>query len=487
MSSGHQARPRRRTKIVCTIGPASSTAATIEELVKAGMDCARLNFSHGTPEEHFGFIEKVRRASQLTGRRVAVMQDLPGPKLRIGKLKDGSVQIAKGSTVSLTTRQASGDASMIPVRSKDLPKYVKPGGTVFLADGSIKLKILDTTETDIKCRCETGGALLSGKGVNIPDLKLGFKTFTQRDKRYLALGLEHGVDLVAVSFVRTASDIEEVKEFVGKKKCEPKVVAKIEKKEAVDNIDRIIEAADAVMVARGDMGVENPIEEVPELQKSIISKCMSKAVPVITATQMLESMVDNASPTRAEVTDVANAIFDGTDAVMLSEETAVGKYPVECVGVMNRVALKAEEMLLDGEGMGRLAGFRRESHIDALSEAAYQISQDIGAGAVAIQSDDEAILPRISRFRPRAPIFFVSESEEKLRKSKIIWGVYQVDAGEARGHGSSAELVRRLAKDGIVRWGDSVVVIRGAAGTAKEPGFFLSISSAGGRKRQGHP
>jgi pyruvate kinase len=483
MSSLYKVGLRRRTKIVCTIGPASSTSATIEKLVRAGMDCARLNFSHGTPDEHFEVIEKVRKACQVTGRQVAVMQDLPGPKLRVGKLRGDSVRIAKGSTVSLTTSPASGDISMIPIQSKNLSSYVKVDGTVFLSDGSIKLKILDTTETDIRCRCERGGTLLSGKGVNIPDLKHGLKTFTQRDKRYLALGLEHGVDLVAVSFVRTASDIEEVREFIRKKKRDPMIVAKIEKKEAVDNIDRIIEATDAVMVARGDMGVENPIEEVPELQKSIISKCRSKGVPVITATQMLESMVDNATPTRAEVTDVANAILDGTDAVMLSEETAVGKYPVECVEVLNRVALKAEEMMLDGENTGRLGGSRRESPADALSEAAYQISQDIGASAVAVQSEDGAVLPRISRFRPRAPIFFASESEVKLRRSKIVWGVYQVEPREAVRLESSAELVQRLAKDKYVRQGDSVVVIRETAEPSREPGFSLSVSIVGGGKR----
>lgn len=262
------------------------------------------------------------------------------------------------------------------------------------------------------------------------------------------------------------------------------IVAKIEKKEAVDNMDRIIEATDAVMVARGDMGVENPIEEVPELQKSIISKCRSKGVPVITATQMLESMVDNASPTRAEVTDVANAILDGTDAVMLSEETAVGKYPVECVEVLNRVALKAEEMMLDGEKTGRLGSPRRESPADALSEAAYQISQDIGASVIAVQSETGAVLPRISRFRPRAPIFFASESEAKLRRSKMIWGVYQVEPGETRGFESSVELVQRLAKDKFVRRGDSVVVIRETAEPAKEPGFSLSVSIVGEGKKQ---
>jgi pyruvate kinase len=476
MSSRYRVGQRRRTKIVCTIGPASSTATAIEKLVRAGMDCARLNFSHGTPDEHFEVVEKVRTACQRAGRRVAVMQDLPGPKLRVGKLKGGSVQIAKGSTVSLTTRATSRDISTIPIQSKDLPRYVKAGGTIFLSDGSIRLRILDATETDIECRCEIGGSLLSGKGVNIPDLKHGFKTFTERDKGYLALGLEHGVDLVAVSFVRTASDIEEVREFIRRRKVEPMIVAKIEKKEAVDNVDRIIEAADAVMVARGDMGVENPIEEVPELQKSIISKCRSRGVPVITATQMLESMVDNASPTRAEVTDVANAILDGTDAVMLSEETAVGKYPVECVEVLNRVALKAEEFMLDGEKTGRLSSPQRESPADALSEAAYQISQDIGAKVIAVQSESGAVLPRISRFRPRAPIFFASESEVELRRSKIIWGVYEVEPKGTGRFESSAELVQRLANGKYVKRDDSVVVIRQTSEPEKEPRFSLSVS-----------
>ncbi len=472
--------PGRRTKIVCTLGPASKSAATIEKLIRAGMDCARLNFSHGSPGEHLEFMEKVRIASRATRRFVAVMQDLPGPKLRVGQLTNGPLKLTKGSTFTLTTRPTMGGRSMIPLESRELPEHVKVDSEIFLSDGSIKLRVLDTSETDITCKCETGGTLISGKGVNVPGLD-GLKTFTQRDRRYLAFGLQHGIDLVAVSFVRRASDIEEVREFIRRKKGEPAIVAKIEKKEAVDNIGEIVEAADAVMVARGDMGVENPIEEVPELQKEIIATCRSRAVPVITATQMLESMVTNAGPTRAEVTDVANAIFDGTDAVMLSEETAVGDYPVECVRVMDRVALRAEEWMLNPKRRGRMESFEGEGPVDALCESACRISLDMEGSIIAIQSEDETILPRVSRFRPRSPMLFVSESQEKLRKSKIIWGVYQVE-GEAVTSKSSRELVQRLLDAELVRPGGGVVAIRQAT-QPKEPGFSLSVSLAASKSQ----
>lgn len=474
-------RSRRRTKIVCTLGPVSNTTITIEKLVRAGMDCARLNFSHGTPEEHLQVIKRVRAVSRRTGKLVAVMQDLPGPKLRVGKLKKGSVLLKKGSKVVLATRADAGGDGAIPVESKDLPRYVKTGGKIFLSDGSIALRVIVRSESTIECVCEIGGLLLSGKGVNIPDLRRGFETFTDRDRRYLTFGLKHDVDLVAVSFVRKAGDIKAVRRFIEKEGSTAVVVAKIEKREAVENISEIVGVTDAVMVARGDLGVENPIEEVPEMQKSIITLCRSKGVPVITATQMLESMVSNASPTRAEVTDVANAILDGTDAVMLSEETAIGQHPVECVGVMSRVALKAEERMLKDQTVRSLGGFRSENFADAFSASAWQLSEDIGASVIAVRSGDEAIIPKVSRFRPGAIIVHMSEKEALLRRSKIIWGVYQDK--EAKGpKGSETSLnssVQSLVKRGYLKEGDMAVFVRGINSSARHARFSLSAVVAG--------
>jgi pyruvate kinase len=465
----------RRTKIVCTLGPVSNTTPMIERLVGAGMDCARLNFSHGTSDEHLQVIRGVREVSKKTGALVAIMQDLPGPKLRVGRLKKGSVLLTEGSKVLLATQSGAVGEGTIPVESIGLSRYVKTGGKIFLSDGAIVLRVTGRSESIIECVCEIGGTLRSGNGVNIPDLTRDFETFTDQDRKFLAFGLAHGVDLVAVSFVRNAGDIKAVRKFTEKGESTPGIVAKIEKKEAVENISEIVDVSDAVMVARGDLGVENPIEEVPEMQKSIIAYCRSKGVPVITATQMLESMVTNARPTRAEVTDVANAILDGTDAVMLSEETALGQHPVECVEFMNRVALKAEERMLKDQTGRNLAGFRSENLADAFSASAWQLSEDIKASAIVVRSRDEAVIPKVSRFRPTAIIVHVSEKEELLRQTKLIWGVYQYSAkGPKVSETSLDSSVQSLVKGGYLKQGDRAVFIRDINSSAKFARFSLS-------------
>jgi len=453
----------------------------IERLIRAGMDCARLNFSHGTLEDHLRVLERVRAVSRRTRNLVAVMQDLPWPKLRVGKLKNGPLHLKKESKVVLATGDRQGQADVIPVESKDLSRFVKRGGKIFLFDGAITLRVTATTESTIETVCEVGGVVRSGNGVNVPDLTQDFETFTEQDRRYLAFGLEQGVDMVAVSFVRNASDVEAVRRFIGKeKRASPLIVAKIEKKEAVENLAGIVEATDAVMVARGDLGAENPIEEVPEMQKSIIAFCRSRGVPVITATQMLESMVNNARPTRAEVTDVANAILDGTDAVMLSEETALGQYPVECVGVMNRVALRAEARMLKDQAVRSLGEFRSKDLADAFSASAWQLSEDIGARVIAVRSGDEAIIPKVSRFRPSAVIVHTSEKEELLRRSRIIWGVFQ---DKVNGHQVSDKSldssVQSLVRGGYLAQGDRAVFIRDINSSAKYARFSVSAVVAG--------
>jgi pyruvate kinase len=414
---------QRRTKIVCTIGPATSSEAMLARLIKAGADCLRLNFSHGTPSDHLKVIKATRKVCGRLGEHVAILQDLPGPKFRVGTIAGGSIQIRRGAVITLTTRQGKGGGDVVPLRSKQLPRYVQRGGEVFLSDGQIKLKILKTSNTEIICRCEEGGTLFSGKGVNVPELKHGLRSFTDKDREFLSFGLEHGVDLVAVSFVRSSSDIDAVRRFMKARGRSVPIIAKIEKREAVRNIDGIVDATDGLMVARGDLGVENPIEEVPELQKEIIAKCNSKGVPVITATQMLESMVASPTPTRAEVTDVANAIFDGTDAVMLSEETAVGKYPVECVRTLDNVSLLAEKRLISTREQ-TMNLHHKDNLRDAVSEATAAISAMVDAKAIVTPAEPLGFVSGVARLRTGTPIIALSDDESALRRANIVWGVY---------------------------------------------------------------
>lgn len=438
------------------------------------MDCVRLNFSHGSLPGHLQVIRRVRSVSKRTGELVAIMQDLPGPKLRVGVLR-APVHLQKGSSVILATRHGAVTPDLIPVESPGLSNYVKAGGTILLADGSIELRVVSTTAASIECVCEIGGTVRSGTGVNIRDLGQDFETFTGQDRKYLDFGLKQKVDLVAVSFVRNADDIREVKAFVGSREPAPLIVAKIEKREAVENLSEIVGESDAVMVARGDLGAENPIEEVPEIQKSVIAYCRSKGTPVITATQMLESMVTNARPTRAEVTDVANAILDGTDAIMLSEETALGMYPVECVDVMNKIALKAEERLLEENAARVPLSFPTDDLSDAFSASAWHLSEAIGASAIVVRSGDETIIPKVSRFRPSARIIHMSDREDHLRRTKIIWGVQpDIAPGPKVSELLLDSPVQTLMDRGYLKEGERAVFVRDINSSDRYARFSIS-------------
>ncbi len=453
----------------------------IERLVKAGMDCARLNFSHGTHSEHLQVIDSIRKISRKLGAQISILQDLPGPKIRVGKLKGGSVYLKKGSVLFLSsTEEVFIGKNDIPIIFPNLASFVLPGATIFLSDGSIRLRVIETGHGRIKCRCETGGELLSGKGVNIPRLDHDFETFTDLDKKHLEFGLKHGVDLVAVSFVRKASDIQKARNFLGKKDSGPYIIAKIEKREAVEDIQNIIHAADAIMIARGDLGVENPIEQVPMIQKSIISQCRLLATPVITATQMLESMVNNSSPTRAEVTDVANAIFDGTDAVMLSEETAVGKHPIECVQVLNRISLTAEKNLLSNDPQHQEEMFLKANQENAISQAAFQISRQANAALVVTPTNSWSIATKISKFRPKAPILALTDSDVMLRKLRLVWGVNPVIINKTRNlTGLLDTSVETLVRQKLVKQGDKLVIVCDSVKLSKEKGALLLVIEAG--------
>ncbi|HVA29486.1 MAG TPA: pyruvate kinase [Candidatus Baltobacteraceae bacterium] len=414
----------KRTKIVATIGPASRDPAIMRSLLVSGANVLRLNFSHGTPAEHGEVIAHARKISEELGIHTAVLQDLPGPKVRTGKLADGveSVHLERGERFVLTTDEIVGDAERIGVQYKDLPRDVSVGNRIYLQDGQITLRIVSKTATEIETTVEFGGDLRSQQGINYPDGSLNIASVTDRDLEYLAFGIEQNVDYVAVSFVRSAADIHRVKAFMAERGASIPVLAKIEKHEALEDLENIIAVADGIMVARGDLGIEIPLEQVPIVQKTIIAKCNRASKPVVTATQMLESMTVNSKPTRAEVTDVANAILDGTDAVMLSGETARGGFPTETVRTMAEIAREVEKsyphaMLRDR----RLAGVN-PTIATSIAEAATRASDELFIPFIVTGTTTGNTAHHIAAFRPRARIIALTPTEEVARRLALVWG-----------------------------------------------------------------
>ena len=452
----------RRTKIVATIGPATSSPEMLKKLIAAGMDVARLNFAHGSHEQHAASIASIRRVAGECGRQVAVLQDLPGPKVRTGKLTTDSVMLEDGAALALTTADIVGDATRIPISLPSLPKAVKPGDTIYLVDGSISLDVIATSLDEIRCRVTVGGRLGWEKGINVPGVRLDVPALTDQDIDHLAFGLEQGVDLVALSFVRDAADLRQLKRLLAEKRADIPVIVKIEKHEAMDSIDEILDVADGAMVARGDLGIEIPIAEVPLAQKKIIRKCNHKGKPVIVATQMLESMVDYSRPTRAEATDVANAIFDGADALMLSGETAIGRYPVEAVKMMSRIAVHTETAL-PYETILREMGLDPAPNLDdAIAYAACRTAHQLNASAIIAFTASGSTARRVSRYRPRVPILGMTSSEATLRRLNLSWGVYPILAPQSA---SLDELLQSgvdiARKAGLLRKGDLAVMVAG--------------------------
>ncbi|MFQ5772495.1 MAG: pyruvate kinase, partial [bacterium] len=347
----------RKTKIVCTIGPASDTEEMLGQLMEAGMNVARLNFSHGSQESHAQTIQRIRAVADKKGLPVAILQDLSGPKIRVGQFKEGSVQLHAGQTFVLTVAEVPGDNQRASVTYSKLPKEVKVNDRILLADGSIELVVMETDTENVICKVQVGGELSSKKGINLPGSSLTVKALTDKDRKDLKFGLELGVDYVAMSFVRRKEDILHVREVMQNNNKSVPIIAKIEKFEALKNIDEIVQIADGIMVARGDLAVETALERVPLAQKMLIQKCNQVGKTVITATQMLKSMVDNPRPTRAEANDVANAVLDGTDAVMLSEETTIGNYPVESVRIMAKII-----QVTESSSVARIHRMKHESH-----------------------------------------------------------------------------------------------------------------------------
>jgi len=416
----------------------------IRALIGAGMDVARLNFSHGTHEEHRAAFATLRSAAQEIGRNVAVMTDLQGPKIRTGPLKNGGpVDLEEGASLCLTTRDVPGDASCVSTTYGGFPNDVRAGDRILLDDGKMELQVEQVAPPDVLCRVVRGGPLYEHKGINLPGVRVSSPSLTPKDLEDLALAVELGADYVALSFVRSPDDIDDIRKHIericaaqGGNREPPGVVAKIEHPEALDHFDAILRLSDAVMVARGDLGIELDLEDVPQIQKDLIRRCNDRGVPVITATQMLESMVHSARPTRAEVTDVANAIYDGTDAVMLSGETAVGRYPYQAVRFMADIAAKAdaavvarpEERKLAPLGPDRTAG----SHSDAIGAAVSRMSRTLDVARVVCFTQSGYTARAISRYRPQTPVTAITLTDETLRRCALIWGVNALKSQEVQ-------------------------------------------------------
>ena len=452
-----------KTKIICTIGPASSLPETIAGLVQSGMNVARLNFSHGTHDEHSERIRVIRRVSAELGKPVAIMQDLAGQKIRVGVVEPDPLTLRAGDEFTLTTRSA-GKPGAVTVEFPGFPRMVKPGDAILLSDGSIELRVTATTETDVVTLVAAGGELSSRKGVNVPLHSLDVPAFTDKDREDLEFGIRHGVDIVAQSFVRNAADVRQVREFLAGRGSTVPIVAKIENNRAIENIDGILEAVDGIMVARGDLGVETPLEKVPIVQKSIIAKSNAAGKPVITATHMLKSMVTEIRPTRAEAADVANAVLDGTDAVMLSEETAVGKYPALAVEILGRIAREAESCALFGGVVQRLRGYPPLSDREAFGLSVCNLSDNINASGIVTHTKSGYTARLIARHRPKQAVIAITPSEATYRRLAAAWGVEPVFDPKSTGQDLPPEAaVGAALESGAVKPGDKVVVTDGVS------------------------
>jgi pyruvate kinase len=478
----------RRTKIVCTIGPASNSEEQLEALMRAGMNVARLNFSHGKPEEHAIVIERIRRISTDLGCPIAILQDLQGPKIRVGSLQDGQpITLVDGEQVTITTHPIIGGPQMIPTTYEQLPQDVKPSDHILLDDGLLELRVLDKTDTDVICQVVHGGLLKEHKGINLPGVAVSAPALTEKDINDLRFGIAHGVDYVAISFVRRPEDVRTCKKLIRQFQHELKsprqptaapipVIVKLEKPEAVAHLEDILEVADGMMVARGDLGVEMSLEKVPMIQKRVIARCNQLGLPVITATQMLESMVTNPRPTRAEVTDVSNAILDGTDAVMLSAETASGAYPVEAVQIMARIALETEA----GDSTAKQPQCQRLTEEHAVSHAARALSEEASVKAIVVFTRSGNSAHLISKDRPRTPILAYTPSDEVYRQLALWWGVWPY---RLRFKGTTEALIElvdtRLQEDHLIQKDEHVVIMGGVPVAAQARTNFVKLHRVG--------
>ncbi len=454
----------RKTKIICTLGPAVDDEDTLRQLILSGMNCARFNFSHGTHESHLATLTKLKRVRDELGMPVATMMDTKGPEIRVKTVADGPVALQKGQDFTLTTEDVVGDAHRVAVTYANLHKELDVGCRVLLDDGLVELKVKEIRGSEILCEVENGGNLSSNKSINIPGVHILLPSLTEKDKEDLKFAVENDYDFIAASFVRKASDVEDVRKCLHEYGGERiRVISKIENREGVENLDAIIAASDGVMVARGDLGVEIPAYEVPILQKRMIKSTIAQGKPVITATQMLDSMIRNPRPTRAEVSDVANAVFDGTSCVMLSGETASGKYPVEALETMTSVVTAAEGAI-DYWGRFRERNLLPDVNTinDAITHSCCLTAMDLNATAILAATKSGHTAKVISRFRPECPIIALCQSEKVRRQLAISWGVHAYLSGDVDSTDRLFSLAVEVArKEGAVQVGDTVVITAG--------------------------
>ena len=453
----------RKTKIVCTLGPSTDNIETMRALAKAGMNVARMNFSHGSYEEHLGRLNMLRQVREELDMPIAALLDTKGPEIRVKSFENGKVFINEGEEFTLTTRDIIGSEKEVSITYAGLPRDVSEGTRLLLDDGLIELRVNSVTETDINCTVINGGPVSDKKSVNVPGVSLNMPYMSEKDREDILFGIKNGYDFIAASFVRSAADILEIRAILDKEKCDSiRIIAKIENAEGVDNIDEILSVSDGVMVARGDMGVEIDFAEIPIIQKALIQKCYNLGKPVITATQMLDSMMSHPRPTRAEITDVANAIYDGTSAIMLSGETAAGKYPIEAVKTMNAIALRTEA---DINYNKRLMLRRHDAHTgvaDAVARAACTTAMDLGANAIITTTRSGETARLVSKNRPQQPIIACVISESVYRRLALSWGVVPIMMPVVETTDESVEICTRLSRQkGYVKDGDLVVITAG--------------------------
>ncbi|OZU89742.1 pyruvate kinase [Virgibacillus indicus] len=455
----------RNTKIVCTIGPASESIETLEKLIESGMSVARLNFSHGDFDEHGNRINNIRKAAENSGKTVAILLDTKGPEIRTGNFEGGQAELVQGNTVSISMDDVQGTAERFSVTYGGLINDVHVGSKILLDDGLIELEVIEINEhsNELKTKALNSGTIKNKKGVNVPNVSVNLPGITEKDAADIRFGIEQGIDFIAASFVRRPSDILEIRELLENTSGEDiKIIPKIENQEGVDNIDSILEVSDGLMVARGDLGVEIPAEDVPLVQKMLIKKCNTAGKPVITATQMLDSMQRNPRPTRAEASDVANAIFDGTDAIMLSGETAAGIYPVESVQTMSNIALKAESALDHKSILSQRSKSVDMTITDGISQSVTHTAMNLDVSAILTPTESGHTARMISKYRPKAPIVAVTYSEKVNRQLSLVWGVHPISGKRADSTDEMMEIaIERGLQTNLFERGNKVIITAG--------------------------
>lgn len=461
--SGSSADGPRRAKIVGTLGPASNNETMFRALVRAGLDVARLNFSHGTHPEKLALIEMVRKVAVEEGKEICILGDLQGPKIRTGKLENRTpVQLEAGKKLIITPRDVSGTADVISTTFKTLAENLEPGARILLSDGLIELRVTSVNGDDVECEVINGGLLGENKGINLPGIAVRVPSLTEKDEADLEFAVKNGVDAIAVSFVRTGDDVRLVKQRIKGLGADTWVIAKLEKPQAIEHLEDILEIADGIMVARGDLGVEVPPEKVPAIQKHIIRRASEHRKPVITATQMLESMIENPRPTRAEASDVANAIYDGTDAVMLSAESAAGKYPVEAVKMMGRIVVETESQLSETSSSHDVRPSSRLSVAEAICESMAHAAKDLDVRAIAVFTETGNTARQLSKYRPAPPIYALSSVTAAINRMCLLWGVHPIKCAKANTTEEMVDMAERmLEQNGYAAPQDIIGIVAG--------------------------